>query len=85
MGIIRGVTTNPTIMKKDGNIDIKNTIVEICELVHPYPVSVEVTTNDSEKAFEQAVEFSSWAENINIKIMDNRRDKDRNKVNKNVG
>ena len=68
MGIIRGVTTNPTIMKKDGNTDIKKTIVEICELVNPYPVSVEVTTNDSQEAFEQAVEFSTWAENINIKI-----------------
>ena len=55
-------------MKKDGNTDIKKTIVEICELVNPYPVSVEVTTNDSQEAFEQAVEFSTWAENINIKI-----------------
>lgn len=72
MGIIRGVTTNPTIMLKDGvtgGIDgIKDRSIRIAKLVDPYPVSVEVMTNESQKMIEQAKEFSSWAENINIKI-----------------
>lgn len=72
MGIIRGVTTNPTIMLKDGitgGMDgIKKRSLEIAKLVDPYPVSVEVMTNEPQKMIEQAIEFSSWANNINIKI-----------------
>ena len=72
MGIIRGVTTNPTIMYKDGVTGgmggIKERSIQIAELVDPYPVSVEVMTNEPQKMIEQAVEFSSWADNINIKI-----------------
>jgi transaldolase len=37
-------------------------------LVKPYPVSVEVMTNDKQGMIDQAMEFSSWADNINIKI-----------------
>lgn len=72
MGIIRGVTTNPTIIYKDGVTGglkgIKERSIEIAELVKPYPVSVEVMTNDKSEMIEQAKEFSKWADNINIKI-----------------
>lgn len=72
MGIIRGVTTNPTIMYKDGVTGgmngIKERSIQIAKLVNPYPVSVEVMTNEPQKMIEQAIEFSSWADNINIKI-----------------
>lgn len=72
MGIIRGVTTNPTIMFKDGVIGgmkgIKKRSIEIANIVAPYPVSVEVMTNEKEKMIEQAKEFSTWADNINVKI-----------------
>lgn len=72
MGIIRGVTTNPSILLKEGVIGglegIKKRTIEIAKLIHPYPLSVEVTTNDSVQMIEQAREFSRWAENINVKI-----------------
>lgn len=72
MGIIRGVTTNPTIMFKDGirggMAGIKERSIEIARLVSPYPVSVEVMTNEPEGMIKQAQEFSKWAENINVKI-----------------
>jgi len=72
MGILRGVTTNPTIMLKDGVTGgikgIKKRSIDIAELASPYPVSVEVMTNDKKGMIEQAKEFSSWADNINIKI-----------------
>ena len=72
MGIIRGVTTNPTILLKDGVKggmgEIKKREVEIAKLIHPYPLSVEVTTNEKEGMIEQAREFSQWADNINVKI-----------------
>lgn len=72
MGIIRGVTTNPTILLKDGVrggiTEIKKREVEIAKIIHPYPLSVEVTTNERKKMIEQAREFSKWADNINVKI-----------------
>jgi transaldolase len=72
MGIIRGVTTNPTIMFNDGVTGgmkgIKKRSIEIANLVSPHPVSVEVMTNEKVNMIEQAKDFSTWAENINIKI-----------------
>jgi transaldolase len=72
MGIVRGVTTNPTILLKDGVMGgregIKQRSIEIASLIDPYPLSVEVTTNDYQKMIEQALEYSKWADNINVKI-----------------
>jgi len=72
MGIIRGVTTNPSIMFKDGVTGgmkgIKNRSIEIAKIVNPYPVSVEVMTNKKDEMIKQAKEFSKWAKNINVKI-----------------
>jgi len=72
MGIIRGVTTNPTILLKcgvtGGMEGIKNRTLEIAELIHPYPLSVEVTTNNRDEMITQAKEFAKWADNINVKI-----------------
>jgi len=72
MGIIKGVTTNPTILLKDGvtgGMDgIKKRSIEIAKLIDPLPLSVEVTSNEPSKMLEQAEEFSRWADNINVKI-----------------
>ncbi len=72
MGIVRGVTTNPTILNKEGvsgGFDgIKKRTFEIARLVDPYPVSVEVTTNDPNVMIEQSREMSGWAKNIVVKV-----------------
>jgi transaldolase len=72
MGIIRGVTTNPTILLKDGVTGgmsaIKDRTIEIARMIAPYPISVEVTTNDKQGMIDQAREFFQWAENICVKI-----------------
>ena len=72
LGIIRGVTTNPTILAKEGMRKgwdgIKQRCVEIAQCVAPLPVSVEVTTNESREMLEQARMFTSWAQNINVKV-----------------
>ena len=67
-GIVDGVTTNPSIMLKDGIYDTEAGAKEIAALVNPRPVSVEVTTNDLDQMLIQARVFASWAPNINIKI-----------------
>ncbi|MFC1759920.1 transaldolase family protein [Candidatus Neomarinimicrobiota bacterium] len=72
MGIIRGVTTNPTIMVQDGITGgfegVKKQSIKIANLIHPYPLSVEVTNNDPKDMIRQGIEFSKWADNINVKI-----------------
>ena len=72
MGIIRGVTTNPTIMLKEGVTGGMKGIEErskaVARQVFPLPVSVEVISNAPEKMVSQAKRFASWAENINVKI-----------------
>lgn len=72
MGIIRGVTTNPTIMLKDGvtgglsGIEVR--AKAIAQLIAPLPVSVEVITNDRDRMIEQAQTLGSWADNIIVKV-----------------
>jgi len=72
MGIIQGVTTNPSILFKcgvtGGMKGIKKRSIEIAKLIEPYSLSVEVTNNDPEKMIEQAIELSTWAKNIVVKI-----------------
>ncbi len=72
MGIIRGVTTNPTILLKDGvkggMPGIRQRSTEIARLIAPLPLSVEVTTNDREKMLAQAQELAALAPNINVKV-----------------
>ena len=68
MGVIDGVTTNPSIMLKDGVYNVEAGAKEIAALVHPYPFSVEVTTNDLDEMLSQARGFASWAKNTVVKI-----------------
>ncbi len=68
MGVIDGVTTNPSIMFKDGVYDAEAGAKRISTLIDPYPLSVEVTTNDLDEMIIQAHKFASWAPNIVIKI-----------------
>lgn len=67
-GLVDGVTTNPTIMLKDGGYDIEKRGREIAQLVHPRPVCVEVTTNELKEMVSQARELASLAPNVVIKV-----------------
>jgi len=64
MGVIDGVTTNPSIMFKEGVYDAERGAREIAALVNPMPVSVEATTNDLDEMIYHAQRFASWAPNI---------------------
>ncbi len=67
-GILDGVTTNPSIMLKDGVRDMEKAAREIAELLEARPVSVEVTANDLDEMMLQARTFAGWAPNIVVKI-----------------
>jgi transaldolase len=66
IGIIDGVTTNPSLVAKEGNVDFKNHIAAICELVKG-DVSVEVTSLDFEGMMREADEYVKIAPNVVIK------------------
>ena len=72
MGILGGVTTNPTILLKDGVTGglrgIESRSKEIAQLIAPLPLSVEVISKVREQVIYQARMFADWAENINVKI-----------------
>lgn len=72
MGIIQGVTTNPTILLQDGVTGgmeaIKERSIEIARMIAPLPLSVEVTSTNRERVLEQALMYTSWADNINVKV-----------------
>lgn len=66
-GIVDGVTTNPSIMVKEG-VDLEKASRQIAEMVDPMPVSVEVCTSDPREMVRQARLFAGWGNNINVKI-----------------
>ncbi len=66
--VLDGVTTNPSIMLKYGGYDMEVRAKEICQLVHPCPVSVEVTSNDHTEMLAQGRLFATWADNVVVKI-----------------
>ena len=67
-GVIDGVTTNPSIMLKDGVYDIEAGAKAIAALLGDLPLSVEVITNDLDEMLAQARVFAGWAKNIVVKI-----------------
>ena len=67
LGIISGVTTNPSLVSKEGLSDYKAVVKEICSII-PGPISAEVLVEGIEPMLEQARQISTWAANIVIKI-----------------
>jgi transaldolase len=67
-GVVDGVTTNPSIMFKDGVHDVEEGVRRLCALLNNRPVSVEVTTNDHAEMMQQARDFVRWAPNVVVKI-----------------
>jgi transaldolase len=65
-GFLDGVTTNPSLIAKEGNVDFKQHIAAICEIVQG-PVSAEVTSQDVEGMLREGREYSKIAPNVVIK------------------
>lgn len=66
MGLIDGVTTNPSLVAKEGKVDFNSHIAKICEMVKG-DVSVEVTSLDTEGMLREGREFAKIAPNVVIK------------------
>jgi transaldolase len=66
MGILDGVTTNPSLIAKEGR-PFKDTILEICGVVDG-PVSVEVVALEARGMLREAEEFAGWHKNVVVKL-----------------
>jgi len=66
--LIRGFTTNPTLMRKAGVADYKSFSIEALNIVTDRPISFEVFADDFDEMEAQALEIASWGDNVNVKI-----------------
>jgi transaldolase len=66
--LIRGFTTNPTLMRKAGVSDYKAFALEVLKIVDDRPVSFEVFADEFDQMERQALEIASWGPNVNVKI-----------------
>ncbi len=67
LGVISGVTTNPSLISREGKVDYQKLVKEICSVV-PGPVSTEVLSQDASGMIDEAREVARWADNIVVKI-----------------
>ena len=66
LGMVDGVTTNPSLIKKSGR-DILEVTKEICGIVSG-PVSAEVTATDADKMIAEGRKLAELASNIAVKL-----------------
>ncbi len=66
-GVIRGVTTNPSLVAKEGSISFRQHVKKIAEIIKG-PVSAEVISTDTEEMITEARSLSSLDPNIVVKI-----------------
>lgn len=67
MGVLDGVTTNPSLMKKAGNVDFHEHIYRICELVDG-DVSAEVTGTQYDEIMREGRELAKIHKNVVVKV-----------------
>jgi transaldolase len=65
---VKGLTTNPSLMKKEGVSDYKNFCIDILKSIKDKPISFEVFSDDFTEMERQALEIASWADNVYVKI-----------------
>ncbi len=66
--LIRGLTTNPTLMRKAGIRDYEAFAREILQVVTEKPISFEVFSDDFPEMRRQALKIASWQNNVYVKI-----------------
>lgn len=67
LGLIDGVTTNPSLVAKEGDVDFKEHIAKICAIVKG-DISAEVTSLDTEGMLREGRELAKIADNVVIKV-----------------
>ena len=66
--LIRGLTTNPTLMRKAGIRDYEGFAKDILQIVTDKPISFEVFSDDFSEMRRQALKIAAWQTNVYVKI-----------------
>ena len=66
--IVKGFTTNPSLMRKAGAKDYKSYSKQILQICKNKPISLEVFADDNKTMIEQGIKINSWGKNIYVKI-----------------
>lgn len=67
-GLVRGFTTNPSLMAKAGIGDYSSFSKDLLKIVRDLPISFEVFSDDFSEMERQAIEIQSWGDNVFVKI-----------------
>jgi transaldolase len=67
MGVVSGVTTNPSLMQRAGRGDYRQVTQEICYLVQG-PISAEVVGTKADQMVEEAMGIALWSPHVVIKV-----------------
>jgi transaldolase len=65
---VKGLTTNPTLMRKAGITDYKGFALDILSAIPDRSISFEVFSDDFAEMERQALEIASWGENVYVKV-----------------
>ena len=68
INIVKGFTTNPSLMRKAGAKDYKSYSKKILKICKKKPISFEVFSDDEESMIEQGSIISSWGKNVYVKV-----------------
>jgi len=66
--IVKGFTTNPSLMRKAGAKDYKNYSKEILKICRNKPISFEVFADDKKSMIEQGKKINTWGKNVYVKV-----------------
>jgi transaldolase len=66
--LIKGFTTNPTLMRKSGITDYGAFACDLLQLIPDRPISFEVFADEFDEMEAQAMEIASWGKNVMVKI-----------------
>ncbi len=66
--IVKGFTTNPSLMRKAGAKDYKNYSKEILKICKNKPISFEVFADDKKSMIEQGKKINTWGKNVYVKV-----------------
>lgn len=67
-GLIKGFTTNPTLMRKVGVTEYVSFAKEVLKNIPDRPISFEVFSDEFDEMEHQAKQIASWGKNVNVKI-----------------
>ncbi|MDC3138755.1 transaldolase [Candidatus Pelagibacter sp.] len=66
--IVKGFTTNPSLMRKAGAKDYKSYSKQILKVCKKKPISFEVFADDQLSMIEQGIKINSWGKNVYVKV-----------------